>query len=278
MRHPRARSLAAASAAMLLGVTALTGCGVTRGDQSRDILMIIPNSPGGGYDQTGRAAVQVMVDDDVTGGDFTVDNVDRRRRRRGHDHADGQGRRRAHDDDGRPRRGGLALLVRQRLPPERRQPARPADERAGRRPGAGRLAVRDDRRPGAGLEGRPVLDRRRWRVVARRARPPVPDAARADHRRRPQRRQLRLLRRRRAADERVARREDRGRLLGAGGVRGSDRGRRAAGARRLRRGAPAPGRVRRHPDADRVGHRPGVPQLARRARAARASATSGARS
>ncbi len=60
---------------MLLGVTALTGCGVTRGDQSRDILMIIPNSPGGGYDLTGRAAVRVMVDDDVTGGDFTVDNV-----------------------------------------------------------------------------------------------------------------------------------------------------------------------------------------------------------
>ena len=37
--------------------------------------MIIPNSPGGGYDLTGRAAVRVMSDDDVTGGDFTVDNV-----------------------------------------------------------------------------------------------------------------------------------------------------------------------------------------------------------
>ena len=60
MRHPRARSLAAVSAALLLGATTLTGCGVTRGDQSRDILMIIPNSPGGGYDQTGRAAVEVM--------------------------------------------------------------------------------------------------------------------------------------------------------------------------------------------------------------------------
>jgi len=67
--------LGAAGSALLLGASVLAGCGVTRGDQSRDILMIIPNSPGGGYDQTGRAAVQVMVDDDVTGGDFTVDNV-----------------------------------------------------------------------------------------------------------------------------------------------------------------------------------------------------------
>lgn len=50
-------------------------CGVTRGDDSRDMLMIIPNSPGGGYDQTGRAAVQVMEDEDITGGSFTVDNV-----------------------------------------------------------------------------------------------------------------------------------------------------------------------------------------------------------
>jgi putative tricarboxylic transport membrane protein len=58
------------AAAVLLG-----GCGVTRGDDSRDLLMIIPNSPGGGYDQTGRAAVDVMKDNDVTGGSFTVENV-----------------------------------------------------------------------------------------------------------------------------------------------------------------------------------------------------------
>lgn len=37
--------------------------------------MIIPNSPGGGYDQTGRAAVAVMEEDDITGGSFTIDNV-----------------------------------------------------------------------------------------------------------------------------------------------------------------------------------------------------------
>lgn len=57
---------------MLLAVQA---CGVTRGDQGNDMLMIIPNSPGGGYDLTGRAAVEVMEANDITGGSFTVDNV-----------------------------------------------------------------------------------------------------------------------------------------------------------------------------------------------------------
>ena len=59
----------------MVAALAATGCGVTRGDDSRDMLMIIPNSPGGGYDQTGRAAVQVMEEEDITGGSFTVDNV-----------------------------------------------------------------------------------------------------------------------------------------------------------------------------------------------------------
>jgi putative tricarboxylic transport membrane protein len=48
---------------------------VTRGDDSRDLEMLIPNSPGGGYDLTGRAAVSVMEDLDVTGGTFDVTNV-----------------------------------------------------------------------------------------------------------------------------------------------------------------------------------------------------------
>ena len=56
-------------------VVATAACGVTRGEDTRDLLMIIPNSPGGGYDQTGRAAVGVMEDADITGGSFTVDNV-----------------------------------------------------------------------------------------------------------------------------------------------------------------------------------------------------------
>ncbi|MCW2854356.1 MAG: tripartite tricarboxylate transporter substrate binding protein, partial [Nocardioides sp.] len=57
-------------------VAATSACGVTRGDDSRDILMIIPNAAGGGYDQTGREAVKIMEDGDVTGGDFTVDNIE----------------------------------------------------------------------------------------------------------------------------------------------------------------------------------------------------------
>lgn len=61
---------------MALLIAPMSACGVTRGDESRDILMIIPNAPGGGYDQTGRAAVKVMEDDDVTGGEFTVDNIE----------------------------------------------------------------------------------------------------------------------------------------------------------------------------------------------------------
>ncbi len=69
-RHP---ALAAVTALGL--AVALTSCGVTRGDDSKDIAMWIPNSAGGGYDQTGRAAVSVMEQDDVTGGNFEVTNI-----------------------------------------------------------------------------------------------------------------------------------------------------------------------------------------------------------
>jgi putative tricarboxylic transport membrane protein len=60
-----------------LGVTAAaSGCGVTRGgDHNKDLSMWIPNSPGGGYDQTGRAAVGVMEARDITGGSFEVTNI-----------------------------------------------------------------------------------------------------------------------------------------------------------------------------------------------------------
>jgi putative tricarboxylic transport membrane protein len=68
------RGLGGTAAALAL-VTVSAGCGVTRGADTRDLLMIIPNSPGGGYDQTGRAAVQVMDEGDITGGSFTVDNI-----------------------------------------------------------------------------------------------------------------------------------------------------------------------------------------------------------
>jgi putative tricarboxylic transport membrane protein len=69
------RPAAARAVCALLLVVLSAGCGVTRGDDSSDILMIIPNSPGGGYDQTGRAAVDVMEENDITGGSFQVTNI-----------------------------------------------------------------------------------------------------------------------------------------------------------------------------------------------------------
>jgi putative tricarboxylic transport membrane protein len=74
MRRFWDRSMMGVATATAL-VLASAGCGVTRGDDTRDLLMIIPNAPGGGYDQTGRAAVQAMEDEDITGGSFTVENV-----------------------------------------------------------------------------------------------------------------------------------------------------------------------------------------------------------
>jgi tripartite-type tricarboxylate transporter receptor subunit TctC len=74
MRQGTRRSVAVAvslGAALLLA----TGCGVTRGAKSSDMTMLIPNSPGGGYDQTGRAAIAVMENGDITGGSFEVTNV-----------------------------------------------------------------------------------------------------------------------------------------------------------------------------------------------------------
>lgn len=73
----RRRTMRAGATAAALGAALLmaTGCGVTRGPQSSDLTMLIPNSPGGGYDQTGRAAVAVMEHGDITGGSFEVTNV-----------------------------------------------------------------------------------------------------------------------------------------------------------------------------------------------------------
>ncbi|MBC7633198.1 MAG: tripartite tricarboxylate transporter substrate binding protein [Flavobacterium sp.] len=55
----------------------LAGCGVTRGAEGADnrrLRMMIPNSPGGGYDLTGRAAAHVLEDDGLTGR-FEITNV-----------------------------------------------------------------------------------------------------------------------------------------------------------------------------------------------------------
>ena len=59
--------------ALVLAVIAallLSACGVTRGDEEKGLhrlRMMVPNSPGGGYDLTARTAVKIMEDDDITG-------------------------------------------------------------------------------------------------------------------------------------------------------------------------------------------------------------------
>ena len=219
-RRPHA---AVSLAVLLVTALALTGCGVTRGDQSSDILMIIPNSPGGGYDQTGRAAVGVMTDDDITGGDFTVDNV-----------------------IGAGGSSAMTSLM-----------GKAGDEHVMMTVGLGVVGSLysfgsdyrlNDASPLAQLISEPegvlvpgdspyetiddlVQD---WKAdpdsiaVGGGSSPGGPDhlfpmqlaqTVGID----PQRRQLRVLRRRRPADQRPAGREDRRRLLGAGRVRGADR-------------------------------------------------------
>jgi putative tricarboxylic transport membrane protein len=65
MTVKRAMLVIAVIAALLV-----TACGVTRGDEARGLhrlRMMVPNSPGGGYDLTARTAVKIMEDDDITG-------------------------------------------------------------------------------------------------------------------------------------------------------------------------------------------------------------------
>ncbi len=48
----------------------VTACGVTRGGDEpglHRLRMMVPNSPGGGYDLTARTAVKIMQDDEITG-------------------------------------------------------------------------------------------------------------------------------------------------------------------------------------------------------------------
>ena len=207
---------------------------MTRGDDSSDLLMIIPNSPGGGYDLTGRDAVQVLEDEDITGGSITVENIV------------GAG-------------GAVAMteLVGQ-----------VGDEHTLMTVGLGvvgstysfgsQYGLRDAT-PIAQLMSEPegilvpgdspyeTLDDflEAWKAdpgslaVGGGSSPGGPDhlfpmQLAAGGRHRPQRRQLRDLRRRRSAHQRAAREEDRRGLLGPARVPGLHRLRRAAGAGRLR--------------------------------------------
>jgi putative tricarboxylic transport membrane protein len=75
-RSTTARAFAALATAVVL-VAGSSACGVTRGaddPDNRRLRMMIPNSPGGGYDLTGRAAAKTLEDDDITGR-FEITNV-----------------------------------------------------------------------------------------------------------------------------------------------------------------------------------------------------------
>ena len=66
----RLKRLAACVLAAILAATLLAGCGVTRGDDPAGLhrlRMMVPNSPGGGYDLTARTAVKILEDEKITG-------------------------------------------------------------------------------------------------------------------------------------------------------------------------------------------------------------------
>ncbi|MBJ8343310.1 tripartite tricarboxylate transporter substrate binding protein [Antrihabitans sp. YC2-6] len=54
---------------VVLAALVVAGCGVTRGEDNglHRLRMMVPNSPGGGYDLTARTAVKIMEDNDITG-------------------------------------------------------------------------------------------------------------------------------------------------------------------------------------------------------------------
>ncbi|MBB3603531.1 putative tricarboxylic transport membrane protein [Mycolicibacterium sp. BK556] len=69
LRRSRPRSFRLIAIAVTLALL-LAGCGVTRGDDPSGLhrlRMMVPNSPGGGYDLTARTAVKIMEDQDITG-------------------------------------------------------------------------------------------------------------------------------------------------------------------------------------------------------------------
>jgi putative tricarboxylic transport membrane protein len=69
LRRSRRPFFRAAALALAVAMV-LTACGVTRGDDPSELhrlRMMVPNSPGGGYDLTARTAVKIMEDQDITG-------------------------------------------------------------------------------------------------------------------------------------------------------------------------------------------------------------------
>ena len=233
------------------------------------LRMMVPNSPGGGYDLTARTAVKIMEDEGITGrvevfnvigagGTVAMARLMNEARQR-----------RPHDDDG-PRCGRRRLH-------QRIHRTRLRGDRAGQ---DGRGAGRHSRSRGFAVQ---TIDDfvAAWKAdpasvtIGGGSSPGGPDhlfpmeTARAVGRR-PERGQLRLLRRRRRPADRAARQEDRGRHVGTRRVRRPDRGRPGPGTRGV--GGRA-GRGYRRADAHGGRHRPDLHQLARNPGAARAFPT-----
>ncbi|MEW5812995.1 MAG: tripartite tricarboxylate transporter substrate binding protein [Actinomycetota bacterium] len=63
------RTPVAGIALAMIAALLLTACGVTRGEDTglHRLRMMVPNSPGGGYDLTARTAVKIMEDEKITG-------------------------------------------------------------------------------------------------------------------------------------------------------------------------------------------------------------------
>ncbi|WP_447643301.1 Bug family tripartite tricarboxylate transporter substrate binding protein [Nocardioides zeae] len=74
-RTSRLTRITGAAVAGVMVAALASACGVTRGGSADDYTVYIPNSPGGGYDQTGRAAVAAMERNDLTDGDFEINNI-----------------------------------------------------------------------------------------------------------------------------------------------------------------------------------------------------------
>ena len=57
------------TAIVALATILVSACGVTRTEDQalQRMRMMVPNSPGGGYDLTARTAVKIMEDEDITG-------------------------------------------------------------------------------------------------------------------------------------------------------------------------------------------------------------------
>lgn len=76
-RQSQQRASLCALAVLLVVTSLLSACGVTRGGDDPDnrrLRMMIPNSAGGGYDLTGRAAARALEDNDLVGR-FVINNV-----------------------------------------------------------------------------------------------------------------------------------------------------------------------------------------------------------